>query len=66
MIPNTDGLAIPNTLQYTNLFIFYFLLDCIFDEIVAPKKGPYMGLWFHEQHLIYIYIIISEAKRNSN
>ena len=39
LIPNTDGLTIPNTLQYTN-----FLLDSFFDEIVAPKKGPYMGL----------------------
>ena len=47
LIPNTDGLTIPNTLQYTN-----FLLDSFFDEIVAPKKGPYMGLWFHEQHVI--------------
>ena len=36
MIPNIDGLSIPNTLQYTN---FFFL-----DEIVAPKIGPYMGL----------------------
>ena len=27
------------------------LWDSFFDEIVAPKKEPYMGLWFHEQHV---------------
>ena len=28
------------------------LWDSFFDETVAPKKGPYMGLWFHEQDVI--------------
>ena len=46
----------------------------------GPKKGPYMGLWFHEQHVIlnrvmvgsytyththtYIYIAKTERKFN--
>ena len=54
LIPNTDGLTNPNTLQYTNLKIIIIikLWDNFFDEIMAPKKEPYMGLWFHEHHVI--------------
>ena len=39
---------------HCNILTFYlfFLLGSFFDEIVAPKKGPYMGLLFHEQHVI--------------
>ena len=70
LIPNTDGLTILNTLEYIN-FLF-ILWDGFFDEIVAPKKVPYMGLWFHEQHVIlnrvmvgcYIYIAKTERKFN--
>ena len=29
-----------------------------FDEIVTPKKGPYMGVWFHEQCVILNRLMI--------
>ena len=64
LIPNTDGLTNPNTLQYTNLKIIIIikLWDNFFDEIMAPKKEPYMGLWFHEQHVILNRLMVGHTQ----
>ena len=61
MIANIDGLTIPNTLQYTILKkkkLWY----SFFDEIMAPKKGPYIGLWFHEQHVILNRLMVGHTQ----